>query len=121
MGVDSKSLSPHGQIIPRDISENQSHHFCNLLSPTHGQANKREAEYETNSTECWKAHLSKEISVNNLSISHHSQPDLWTFTHKFVQRPLWHGSEGFVCWCEHCEGPWPVQRFCEACRLDGSH
>lgn len=42
-------------------------------------------------------------------------------THQFVELPLGHGSESFICWSEHCEGSWPVQVLCQTCRLDCSH
>lgn len=42
-------------------------------------------------------------------------------THQFVELPLGHGAESFVCRSEHREGSRPVQVLCQTCRLDCSH
>lgn len=40
---------------------------------------------------------------------------------QFVELPLGHGLESFVCGSEHGEGSRPVQGLCQTCRLDCSH
>lgn len=42
-------------------------------------------------------------------------------TQQFVELPLGHGLESFVCGSEHREGSRPVEVLCQPCRLDCSH
>lgn len=89
--------------------------FCSYNSVGwEAHAPNRQSQRTRYSREIWPFLLVPHTAACHLNV-------LEMLTHQFVELPLGHGSESFVCWSEHCEGSWPVQVLCQTCRLDCSH